>query len=388
MSGMLIGIDASRATVAHRTGTEAYSLRLIQALLAIKDEDRPSPHHFRLYLNRAPQANLFPSEPNIEERVIPFPRLWTHLRLAAELSSRRPDVLYVPSHVLPFAFPGPAAVTVHDLGYRVFPRAHPVLDRLYLDWSTRWNARRASVVIVDSEATRRDLIDQYQTDPGKIVVVHPGYDEDLHPVRDPARLTAIRKRYGIPASLAGGPGEGAYLLHLGTLQPRKNLIRLIDAFTRAVDPPGIPSPEPRPLLVLAGNPGWLAGPILEHARQAGPAVHITGFIAEEDKAALISGATAFLFPSLYEGFGFPVLEAMACGTPVICSNTSSLPEVAGDAALMVDPIDTAGLATAIRRVLTDESLRSGLTRRGFANLQRFSWQRCARQVLAAIESIA
>jgi glycosyltransferase involved in cell wall biosynthesis len=140
--------------------------------------------------------------------------------------------------------------------------------------------------------------------------------------------------------------------------------------------------------VLAGNSGWLAGPILEYARQAGPAVHITGFIAEEDKAALISGATAFLFPSLYEGFGFPVLEAMACGTPVICSNTSSLPEVAGDAALLVDPLDTAGLATAIRRILTDGSLRTGLARRGIANIQRFSWQRCARQVLAAIESIA
>jgi glycosyltransferase involved in cell wall biosynthesis len=388
MSGMLIGVDASRAAAAHRTGTEAYSLRLIQALLAINEEDRPSPHRFRLYLNRAPQAGLFPSEPNIQERVIPFPRLWTHVRLAAELSRRRPDVLYVPSHVLPFAFPGPAAVTVHDLGYRVFPRAHTSLSRLYLDWSTRWNARRASVVIADSEATRRDLIDQYQTDPGKIVVAYPGYDEGLHPVRDPARLTTIRKRYGIPDPLAGGPGEGVYLLYLGTLQPRKNLVRLIDAFARAVDPLGRPSPEPRPLLVLAGNPGWLAGPILEHARQAGPAVHITGFIAEEDKAGLLSGATAFVFPSLYEGFGFPVLEAMACGTPVICSNTSSLPEVAGDAALLVDPLDTAGLATAIRRVLTDGSLRTGLARRGLANIQRFSWRRCACQVLAAIESIA
>ena len=220
------------------------------------------------------------------------------------------------------------------------------------------------------------------------MVAYPGYDEDLHPIRDPARLTAVRKRYGIPAPLAEGPGEGGYLLYLGTLQPRKNLIRLIDAYTRAVDPPGGPSPDPRPLLVLAGNPGWLAGPILEYARQAGPAVHITGFVAEEDKAVLISGATAFLFPSLYEGFGFPVLEAMACGTPVICSHTSSLPEVAGDAALLVDPLDTTGLATAIRRVLTDGSLRTCLARRGYANIQRFSWQRCARQVLAAIESIA
>lgn len=376
---MIIGIDASRATAARRTGTEAYSLHLIRALLSI-----PSEHHFRLYFNEPPAAALFAPAANVEHRVIPFPRLWTHLRLAAELVShrlgpprscerRRPDVLFVPSHVLPLVFPGPAVVTVHDLGYRYFPQAHPTLDRLYLDWSTRWNVRRAAVVIADSEATRQDLVVHYRAKPDKIVVAYPGYDQALEPVRTPAHLAAVRKRYQI---------SGEYLLHIGTLQPRKNLIRLIDAWT-SLTGTGVQ-------LVLAGNPGWLSGPILTHARQAG--VILPGYVADEDKAALLSGAAAFLFPSLYEGFGFPVLEAMACGTPVLCSKTSSLPELAACpescAALLVDPLDTAGLATAIQRILNDQTLRADLIQRGYANIRRFSWSKCAEQVLAAIESAA
>jgi len=376
---MLIGIDASRAAVGRRTGTEAYSLRLIRALLNLAPE-----HRFRLYFNQPPAAGLFPPAPNVEQRIIPFPRLWTHLRLAAELVQNRPDILLVPSHVLPFVFPGPAVVTVHDLGYLHFPQAHPTFSRLYLDWTTRWNARRAAVIIADSEATRQDLVTHYRADPAKIRVVYPGYDETLRPVRtgpaastgDPIRLAAVKKRYSI---------QGDYLLYLGTLQPRKNLLRLIDAFTQLPNPQS-PIPNPPLQLVLAGAPGWLSAPILERARQAG--VVLPGFIADEDKAALLSGAAAFLFPSLYEGFGFPVLEAMACGAPVICSNTSSLPEVAGDAALLVDPLDTAGLTAAIQNLLSDHSLQKDLTRRGFANLRRFSWQQCARQVLTAIESAA
>ena len=297
---MIIGIDASRATAARRTGTEAYSLHLIRALLEL-----PSEHHFRLYFNAPPADNLFSPASHVEYRVIPFPRLWTHIRLGAELvrerrgsDQGRVDVLFVPSHVLPLAFPGPAVATVHDLGYRYFPRAHPTLSRLYLDWSTRWNSRRAAAIIADSEATRQDLVDHYRVDPGRMVVAYPGYDETLKPVRNRERLAAVRKRYRI---------TGDYLLHIGTLQPRKNLLRLIDAYSSLA---GI-----GPQLVLAGNPGWLSDPILERARQAG--VVLPGYIEDADKAALLSGATAFLFPSLYEGFGFPVLEAMACGLSLI-----------------------------------------------------------------------
>jgi glycosyltransferase involved in cell wall biosynthesis len=365
---MIIGIDASRSTAVHRTGTEAYSLHLIRALLSL-----PTAHRFRLYFNAAPAPGLFPSRPDTEYRVIPLPRLWTHLRLAAEVTRDRPEILFVPAHVLPLAFAGRAVVTVHDLGYRLFPQAHPLLDRLYLDWGTRWNSRRAQVIVADSEVTRQDLMAHYGIDPARIVVAYPGYDETLHPVREPKRLAAVRQRYDI---------AGDYVLYVGTLQPRKNLIRLVDAF--------VSLPHTGVQLVLAGGLGWLSAPIVERARRAG--VILTGYVPDEDKAALLSGASAFVFPSLYEGFGFPVLEAMACGVPVVCSHTSSLPElvggVDGPAALLVDPSDTAGLAAGIQRILHDQALRTDLIQRGFDNLKRFSWDNCARQVLAAIEGAA
>lgn len=365
---MLIGIDASRATAVHKTGTESYSLYLIRELLSL-----PSQHRFRLYFNSAPGTNLFGGGANVEYRSIPFPRLWTHLRLAAEVTRERPDVLFVPAHVLPLVFGGRAVVTVHDLGFLHYPWAHPYLDRLYLDWSTRRSVRRATVVVADSEATRRDLTEHYGVNPARIVVAYPGYDDELCPVRDPERLAAVRRQYSIPED---------YLLYLGTLQPRKNLIRLLDAFESLSDA--------KFKLVLAGRPGWLAAPILERARQAGAI--LTGFIRDADKAALLSGASAFVFPSLYEGFGFPVLEAMACGVPVVCSNSSSLPEVVGGidepAALLVNPLETPELTSAIRRILDDGALRADLIRRGFENVGRFSWRRCANQVLAALEVAA
>ena len=359
---LTIGIDASRAIIARRTGTEAYSLQLIQSLLELGSD-----HRFRLYFNQPPPGDLFPAGANVERRAIPFPRLWTHVRLAAELMQNRPDILYVPSHVLPFVFPGPAVVTVHDLGYLHFPQAHRLLDRWYLALTTRRNVRQATTIIADSEATRRDLVTHYGAKEDTIAVVYPGVDAALRTVSDPDRLAAVRTRYGI---------QSDYLLYLGTLQPRKNLIRLIDAVA------ALPARQ----LVLAGKPGWLSDAIVKRAREAG--VILTGFVPDEDKAALLSGAAAFLFPSLYEGFGFPVLEAMACGTPVICSNSSSLPEVAGDAALLVDPLDTAGITAAIERLLADHQLRDELVQRGKINIRRFSWRRCAQQVLKIVEEAA
>jgi glycosyltransferase involved in cell wall biosynthesis len=214
---------------------------------------------------------------------------------------------------------------------------------------------------------------QYGIEPSKIVVAYPGYNSALRPVSDPGRLAAVRDRYKI---------ERDYLLTIGTLQPRKNLLRLIDAYAS--------NPAIHHQLVLAGSPGWLSGPILNRARQVG--VLLPGYIADEDKAALLSGADAFLFPSLYEGFGFPVLEAMACGTPVLCSKSSSLPELVcsseGEAALLVDPLDTVAMSEAIGRIVSDRALRDSLVQRGFANIQRFSWKRCAQEVLSALEGAA
>jgi glycosyltransferase involved in cell wall biosynthesis len=367
---MLVGIDASRAVADRPTGTEIYSRRLIQALLALD-----SPHRFRLYFRTAPPPYLFE---NAERRVIPFPRLWTHLRLSWEMARHRPDLLFIPAHVLPPIRPRLSLVTVHDLGYLKFPEAHPWRQRLYLDLSTRWNARAATHVLADSRATKADLVAHYGTPPDRISVAYPGVDRTLGPVRDPAAIRAAKARHGI---------RGDYFLYLGTLQPRKNLRRLVDAFAAFV---GRDSRVRTPLLVLAGKRGWLYDELFEQVRRQGleGRVSFPGYVAEEDKAALLSGALAFTFPSLHEGFGLPVLEAHACGCPVITSTTSSLPEVAGDAALLVDPQDTAAIADAMERLAADPTLSHDLTQRGFANVERFSWQACAQTVLKAIGQLS
>jgi glycosyltransferase involved in cell wall biosynthesis len=357
---MHIGIDASRATVARRTGTERYAFNLIQGLLTVG-----ATHHFTLYFRDAPAAGW--RGERVTQRVMVFPRLWTHLRLSWELlvTQHKPEVLFIPAHVLPLAHPLPAVVTIHDVGYRYFPEAHPLGQRLYLDWSTRFSARAATRVIADSQATAQDLTRFYDIPADKITVVYPGRDESLTRI-DPA---VVRAKYQLPEN---------YLLHVGTLQPRKNLVRLIEAVTRSRQP----SHEVASL-VLAGRVGWFSSPLVALARERG--VRLLEYVPDEDLAGLYSGAAAFVFPSLYEGFGFPVLEAMACGVPVICSNTSSLPEVAGPAALLVNPLDTHAIAAAIERVLADTDLRATLVGRGFEQLQKFSWEKAAQQTLAVLE---
>jgi glycosyltransferase involved in cell wall biosynthesis len=376
---MLIGIDASRATREQRTGTEGYSLHLIRALLELDQHNE-----YVLYFNRPPRPGLFPASPRWRARVMPCPRLWTHVRLSLEMLAAPPDVLFVPAHVLPIVHPRRSVVTVHDLGYRHEPQAHRLLDRLYLELSTRYNARAASQVIADSAATKRDLVQLYGTDPQRITVVPLGVDELFQPVNDAARLAAVRAQYGIP---------GDYLLYVGTLQPRKNLVRLIEAWNKIRNS----NFEIRNwVLVIAGKRGWLYEEIFATVQRLGleGQVLFPGYVPEEDLPALLSGATAFVLPSLYEGFGLPVLEAMACGTPVIAANVASLPEVVGDAGLLVDPLDTDALAAAMQRLLTDAapstplraSLRAELRQRGLARAKLFSWPRCAWETLAVLKN--
>lgn len=367
MAALTVAIDASRTTAARRTGTENYALQLIRALIALDTS-----HRFVLYFRDTPAPGLFPACSHVEQRVIPWPRAWTHLRFAAALWRSRPDVTFVPAHTLPLWFPGPAVVTVHDLGYVYFPEAHPPLARRYLAWSTRHSVRRASRIIVDSLATARDLSAHYHVPQHRISLVYPGVDPSLAPVRDSERLAAVRRRYGLPER---------YLLFVGTLQPRKNIARLVRAYALWREQSGMREVG----LVLAGPRGWLYDPVWT---AGAPDVVMTGYVADADVPALYSGALALLFPSLHEGFGFPVLEAMRCGTPVITSNTSSLPEVAGDAALLVDPRDVQAIAAAIDRVVADEALRASLVERGFQQAATFTWERAAQQTLRVLERAA
>jgi glycosyltransferase involved in cell wall biosynthesis len=372
---MLIGVDASRATIQRRTGTENYSVNVIRGLLGLGRD-----HQFRLYTNGEPPPGLFwqgaaPDHARI--RSIPFRRLWTHARLSLEMLGQEPDVLFVPAHVLPLIHPQRCVVTVHDLGYLHYPDTHKARDRYYLDWSTRWNTRQAAAVLADSETTKADLVRFYGAQTEKVHVVYLGRDEALETVTDQLALAEMRARYGVSRQ---------YLLYVGTLQPRKNLERIVQAFERICGEPAMTGLQ----LVLAGKQGWLYETLIREVARAGlrERVLFPGYVPDEDLGGLLSGATAFIFPSLYEGFGIPVLEAGGCGVPVIASNTSSLPEVAGDAALLVDPHDVDAIANAMYRLVTDPALREELTRRGLENVKRFSWDKCARETLAVLESVA
>ncbi len=368
---MLIGIDASRAVTSRRTGTEAYALYLLRALLPLSEERE---HQLRLYFNQPPPANLFPELPHVEQCIIPLKRLWTQVRLARELSQCEPDVFFTPAHVIPFIYQGCSVATIHDLGFHYFPEAHPRSQLAYLKLSTKVNGRSSRRLIADSQATKADLVQIYNISPAKIDVVYPGIDPLFGRIADNARTEATQRKYGI---------EPPYLLYIGTIQPRKNLTRLVKVFAESSLPHQF---------VLAGKFGWNARPIIDEIEKLDPRkrerVLLPGFIEEEDKAALISGAEALLYPSLYEGFGFPLLEGQACGTPVLASNSSSLPEIAGDGALLVDPQNSAELAEGMRRIVSDGDLRHMLVEKGLVNVQKYSWEQAAAGVLYTLEQAA
>ena len=358
-----IAIDASRATVSRSTGTEYYSLRLIRSLIEA-NLARKTPHEIALYFRDAPEPDLFPRNAKTKQIVIPWPRAWTHMRFARLLWQTRPDITFVPAHTLPFLFSGDAVVTVHDLGYKHFPEAHPPGQRWYLDTTTRFNQKRAAIVLADSQATADDLRRFYGTSANKIRVLYPGVDAE--PLKSDDDLRAVvRAKYNLPAR---------YFIFLGTLQPRKNIKRLVKSFVQWQWQNGDHDTH----LVLAGGKGWLFD---ERWLHDATHVKLLGYFDEADKGALLSQALALVYPSLYEGFGFPVIEAMLCGTPVIASKTSSLPELVGDAGILVDPLDISEISAAMTRIIEDGRLRETLIQRGKQRAALFTWEQSAQQLL-------
>lgn len=387
---MQIGVDVSRALRARRTGTERYALEIVRHLLALPES---STHLWRLYADVPPPAPAAPfpartpgaARDNVEWAVLAGRRLWTHRLLAAEVSRRPPDVLFVPAHVIPLVlWPRrlpPSVVTLHDLGYLHFPRAHPWGQRAYLDWSTRWSARAAARVIAVSQATADDLHAAYAVDRRKIDVIY----EATVPGTPAAGDTAGNAAGGAaPVTLANAKPPSLprpYALYVGTIQPRKNLVRLAQAYAQLVHTHGVTWD-----LALAGGPGWLSEEVVQGIDALGleDRIHRLGYVPEPEMGPLLRNARCFCYVSLYEGFGLPVLEAQAAGVPVMTANNSSLPEVAGDAAILVDPTDVDAIADAMLRLSRDEVLRQELIAKGYANVARFSWEKAARATLAVL----
>ncbi len=351
-------------------------VRELVAALARQD----STTEYRLFVAGAGRKSLPPAPgPNFTfatTRITPrwFARAWHRARLPLRIEAFTgpADLLHATDFVLPPSR-SHALLTVHDLSFVRVPEAASPSLRAYLNTVVPRSVGRAAHVLADSQATKADLIALYGTPPEKITVLLSGVDARFHPVSAP---DGVREKYGI--------GARPYILSVGTVQPRKNYGRLIQALAQ-LRRGGLDVG-----LVIVGGKGWLEDPIYAamDAHAMRDYVRFTGFADEADLPALYSAAACVAQPSLYEGFGLPVLEAFACGTPVVTSNLSSLPEVAGDAALMLDPLDVEALTDALRRLLTDTALRQTLITRGTARAAHFTWDSAARHLRAIYSAYA
>jgi glycosyltransferase involved in cell wall biosynthesis len=317
----------------------------------------------------APGANFTWSATDISPQW--WARIWhrAQIPLPVEVFTGKIDLFHATDFTLPPTLCR-TILTVHDLSFvRVPETTSPTLKR-YLDKVVPRSIKRADHILADSQATKDDIIALYNTPSDKVTVLLSGVEPRFHPIDDLNALERVRVRYALP--------DRPYILSVGTVQPRKNYVRLVEALGK-LRGQGIDVS-----LVIVGAPGWLAEPIYETIKKLrlSEFVRFTGFADDADLPALYTGAVCAAVPSLYEGFGLPVLEAMACGTPVLTSNVSSLPEVAGDAALLVDPYDTQAIADGLTRLITDSALRDQLIARGFKQASRFTWERSARELHA------
>jgi glycosyltransferase involved in cell wall biosynthesis len=353
-------------------GVGRYTRGLVAALAETDRENQ----YVLFCAGSAPSAAGWPSNFVVRRSAIPSRWLtvgWHRmgLPLPAEVFTGDCDLYHSPDFVLPPLRRALGVVTVHDLSFMRLPECADPGLRAYLNKCVPKAVRAANHVLADSWSTRNDLIELLQVCPDKVSVVPGAVEAAFSRVEDSARLEMARARYRLPQW---------FIISVGTLEPRKNYPRLISAYSLMRRQTGLPHH-----LVIAGLPGWLYAAVYDRIQEEGVGeyVHFLGFVPDRDLAALYSLADLMVFPSLYEGFGMPPLEAMACGTPVVSSNNSSLPETVGTAALMVDAEDTEGIADAIARVLGNSRLRTRLTELGRLQAAQFTWPAAAQKLLAA-----
>lgn len=284
------------------------------------------------------------------------------------------EIFHATNHLLAHFRRARTVFTLHDLIYLRYPEYHLPYNRWYLRLAMPRYLEASDVIVTPSECSRQDAIRAYRLPESKIKVIYEAPAPTFTPPTGPAPLNGVRQKYNLPEK---------YILYVGTIEPRKNLARLLEAFRPLL------AHWPALKLVLLGKKGWLYEPFFHRLQELGLTGQVVfpGFVDEADLPAFYHLAELFVFPSLYEGFGLPPLEAMACGAPVICSNSSSLPEVVGDAALLIEPTDTAGLHTAMRRVLEDPHLRADLARRSLVQAQKFSWQKAVDELEQVYRSL-
>lgn len=371
---MNIAVQASDLDHARIDGTRVYLLELLKRFGKIDRIDEFILYHKQKDFN----PNLTPSEfPNYTVKSIPFPKAWMQTRFAWEMFFHQPDKLFLPIQAAPVSLPNDIEVTatIHDLAWKRYPETFPWRDRWKLDFMLETVLQRADKLIAVSVSTKRDLLDFFpHISESKIKVIHHGFGGDFFGNQlSEAELSEGLRNFQLTAK--------NYFLYVGALQPRKNLIRLIKAFEI------MKRMCPETKLVLAGEAAWLASDILTAREQSKyhDDIILTGRVSFRDLRALYQGARAFLFPSLYEGFGIPILEAFASGTPVLTADNSSLREVAGSGALYVDAVNIDDIAEKMCLLWQDDVLRRNLVQAGQGQLEQFSWDKCAEETLKYIQ---
>jgi len=373
---MIIGIDIRMLAKGAKTGVEEYTTNLLANMLSLNPDLK-----FKLFYNGYQKIKLdydWLKFPNVELKQYRIPNRFLDTSLyffdypKIDKLLKEVDVFFSP-HIFLSSVSKKCKVvaTFHDLSFEKYPEFYSASKNYWhFSMNPKKQARKADKIIAVSESTKDDLIGLYNVNPEKIKVLYSGINSELRIRNQELRIREIRKKYNLPEK---------YILYLGTLEPRKNIIGLIKAFEKFK----IQNSKFKIQLVIAGSKGWLYKDIFKAVENSSVKNEIifTGFIDDEDKSILYSQAELFVYPSFYEGFGFPPLEAMACGTPVITSNVSSLPEAVGDAAITINPYNLDELYRAMEMVLNNNQLKNILIVRGFEQIKKFSWQKCARESL-------
>jgi len=372
---MRIWIDAYEANVPQLVGSGKVALELLKQLEKIDHKN-----DYTLLLPNPPLDGLPKQRLGWNYKVLKPARLWTRIALPLALytAKQKPDLIFSPTHYIPRFSPVKTVVTIFDLSYLHFPEMFNRDDLWKLKNWTKFSVENAKHIITISNFSKKDIIENYQISSNKITVALPGYENDVFKaITDKKKIKDVQKKYGVAEK---------YLIYVSTIQPRKNLLRLINVFAKIDD---------LQLVIVGkttgqGKQGWKYQEILNRPKELGieSKVIFTGFVESEELPYLINGAEAFIQPSLYEGWGIPVAEAMACGVPVLVSKVSSLPEVAGKAGLFFDPYSETQMEQAIRTVISDKKLHLKLSKLSVTQAKKFSWKKMAKQVLKVFVEVA
>lgn len=372
---MIVGIDANEANVETKVGISEYAFQLLTEF------NKMQPHGitFEVYVKDMPRDDMPEESDRWHYRSFGPKKLWTQWRLPLDLYTHQPqpDIFFTPSHYAPRFSPVPTVISIMDLSYLRFPELFNPHDLYQLKNWTKYSVRKAKAVLTISQATKDDIINQYDIAEEQVHVIYPGIKTALVPVHHKMSMDETRKKYSI--------GD-KYILFVGTLQPRKNIERLIEAFAKIV----AEKKHTELQLVIVGKKGWLFEPILAAPEKYGVSdkVKFLDYVPDSALPALYQNALCYVLPSLYEGFGLPVLEAMKYDCPVITSNISSLPEAGGDAALYIDPTDVSNISETIKKVIENDKLQKEMIAKGRNQVAKFSWEKAAKETLNILQSVA